>query len=207
MIRKDDFIIEKQELFFNQEIILENHRVRLVPFSEEYRNELEEIIFDDGMEFSLCCKTTEDLENYIAKTIKQRESQNGYPFIVIDNETDKVAGSTRYGNIIFQNKRLEIGWTWYGKKFRGSGLNKACKFELLKYAFEVMKFRRVQFSADIENIRSQKAIIKLGAQREGIFRANYINDEGQSRDDVYFSIVYTEWNKMKETIFKEFISE
>ncbi|MFJ7732818.1 GNAT family N-acetyltransferase [Lysinibacillus sp. NPDC097231] len=64
--------------------------------------------------------------------------------------------------------------------------------ELLKYAFEVMNFRRVQFSADIENTRSQNAIKKLGATEEGIFRANYIDSSGLSRDDVYFSIIYTE---------------
>jgi RimJ/RimL family protein N-acetyltransferase len=68
-------------------------------------------------------------------------------------------------------------------------LNKACKFELLKYVFENLGFRRVQVSVDVENIRSQKAVIKLGAKQEGVFRSNYIDASGNSRDDMYFSMI------------------
>jgi RimJ/RimL family protein N-acetyltransferase len=83
-------------------------------------------------------------------------------------------------------------------------INKACKFELLKYAFEKMKFQRVQFSVDAENIRSQKAVLKLGAKKEGLFRSNYLDAFGMSRDDIYYSIVASEWNDLKETIFKQY---
>ncbi|MFF2590657.1 GNAT family N-acetyltransferase, partial [Peribacillus butanolivorans] len=69
---------------------------------------------------------------------------------------------------------------------------------------EIMDFRRVQFSADIRNIRSQKAIKKLGATKEGVFRANYMDTSGVSRDDVYFSIIHSEWNDIKRNVFKEF---
>jgi RimJ/RimL family protein N-acetyltransferase len=154
-----------------KEIILENCRVRLVPFTRDYEDELRKIIFDEELSFSVNCKSDSDVRNYVERTIKQRTDSIAYPFIVMDKLTNEVAGSTRYGHISLDNKRLEIGWTWYGRKFRGTGLNKACKYELLNYAFETMKFRRVQFSADIENIRSQKAILNLGAAREGLFRA------------------------------------
>lgn len=128
----------------------------------------------------------------------------GYPFIVIDKKSRQVAGTTRLGNINIDSKRLEIGWTWYGKRFRGSGINKACKYELLKYAFETLYFRRVQFSVDIGNIRSQRAVLKIGAKQEGIFIQNYINANGESRDDIYFSIIEPEWSNLKTTIFKDF---
>ena len=193
--------------FYEQEIVLENDHVKLIPFTEAYEVDLRKIIFDEELSFSVNCKTNEDVRDYVRKTMKLRKNSVAYPFIVIDKQTNEIAGSTRFGHISFENKRLEIGWTWYERKFRGTGLNKACKFELLKYAFEIMKFRRIQFSADIDNLRSQKAILKLGASREGVFRRNYINAEGESRDDVYFSVVDTEWKELQSTIFKEYVGD
>jgi len=196
------------QTFLYDFIVLENQRVKLVPFSEEYEAELREFIFDDGMDYSgAYSKTNEDVDRYINKTMNELKNHISYPFIVIDKATNEVAGSTRYGNISFESLKLEIGWTWYGKKFRGSGLNKACKFELLKFAFETINFRRVQFSADIDNIRSQKAILKLGAKQEGIFRANDIDSDGNSRDEAYFSIIHTEWDHIKNKNFINYLFE
>jgi RimJ/RimL family protein N-acetyltransferase len=191
--------------FYNNQIILENHLVKLIPFEEKYKKELKNIIYDEEVYYTIECKNDAELDKYIDETVNQRMLGNSYPFLVIDKRTNEIAGSTRFGNVQFNNKRLEIGWTWYGKPYRGTGLNKACKFELLKYAFEIMDFRRVQFSADIRNIRSQKAIKKLGATKEGVFRANYMDTSGVSKDDVYFSIIHTEWNDIKRNVFKEFI--
>jgi RimJ/RimL family protein N-acetyltransferase len=196
------------EHFFDRSILLENKRVKLVPFTEVYQEGLEEIIYDQEItQFSgHHFKSFDDLFKYIHNKIEQRSLHKEYPFIVIDKTNNQVAGATSYANILFGNKRLEIGWTWYGKQFRGTGINKACKFELLKYAFEVMDFRRVQFSVDVENIRSQKAVLKLGATQEGIFRHNYIDEKsGRSRDDIYYSIIQSEWEEIKETIFNEFL--
>jgi RimJ/RimL family protein N-acetyltransferase len=189
---------------FKQEIILENSRAKLVPFSRKYTGELAKIILDEELFFAVNCKTVEEVNQYMERTLRRRAENVTYPFIIIDKNTNQVAGSTSFGHIELDNKRLEIGWTWYGRPFRGTGLNKACKYELLKYAFESMEFRRVQFSADIDNIRSQKAILKLGATREGLFRSNYINSLGDSRDDVYYSMIYSEWDEIKQSVFKEF---
>jgi RimJ/RimL family protein N-acetyltransferase len=191
--------------FYNNQIILENDLVKLIPFEEKYKKQLKNIIYDEEVYYTIECKNDAELDKYIDETVNQRMLGNSYPFLVIDKRTNEIAGSTRFGNVQFNNKRLEIGWTWYGKLYRGTGLNKACKFELLKYAFEIMDFRRVQFSADIRNSRSQKAIKKLGATKEGVFRANYMDTSGVSRDDVYFSIIHTEWNDIKRNMFKEFI--
>ncbi|MFF2289522.1 GNAT family N-acetyltransferase [Peribacillus butanolivorans] len=191
--------------FYYSQIILENHLVKLIPFEEKYKEQLKNIIYDEEVYYTIECKNDAEFNKYIDETVNQRMLGYSYPFLVIDKRTNEIAGSTRFGHIQFNNKRLEIGWTWYGKPYRGTGLNKACIFELLKYAFEIMDFRRVQFSADIRNIRSQKAIKKLGATKEGIFRANYMDTSGVSRDDVYFSIIHTEWNDIKRNVFKEFI--
>lgn len=192
--------------FLNQEIQLENYKVLLTPFTEEKGKELREIIFDNHIwEYMGIYITTEtQFENYISE-ILQNQFKNAYTFIITDKITNKVAGVTSYGNINFKSEKLEIGWTWYGKKFQGTGLNKACKYELLRYGFESINIRRIQFSADLENIKSQKAIEKLGATKEGVFRNNYIDTNGKSKDDVYYSIIKNEWNKIKETHFGEFV--
>ncbi|MBP1990604.1 GNAT family N-acetyltransferase [Paenibacillus eucommiae] len=185
--------------FFNTPIVLENARVQLIPFSESSKEGLRSIIFDEEItQFTKNhIKSEADFNQYFDKVLVSKQLNQSYPFIVIDKHTGEVAGSTRYGNIGFENKRLEIGWTWYGRSFRGTGINKACKFELLKYAFEVMKFKRVQFSVDAENIRSQKAVLNLGAKQEGLFRSNYLDADGQSRDDIYYSIIAAEWDGIK----------
>jgi RimJ/RimL family protein N-acetyltransferase len=190
---------------FKNEITMENSRVKLVPFAKKYEMDLRKIIKDDDITYTVTCKTNEDVSKYVERMLDRRQDNVLYPFIIIDKITNEVAGSTSFGHIFEDNKRLEIGWTWLGKSFRGTGLNKACKYELIKYAFEMMQFRRVQWSADIDNIRSQKAILKLGATREGLFRSNYINRYGESRDDVYFSMVDSEWDSIKQSVFKEYV--
>ncbi|SFL26319.1 Protein N-acetyltransferase, RimJ/RimL family [Paenibacillus sp. 1_12] len=192
--------------FYQSHIILENDIIKLIPFNEKYENDLRQIIFDKEItKFTgNHIVSDQDLKNYINSTLKSRNEKISYPFIVIDKASGQVAGSTRFGNILFHSKRLEIGWTWYGDAFRGKGINKASKFELLRYAFEEMDFNRVQFSVDIENIRSQKAVLRIGAKQEGVFRNNYINAKGDPRDDVYFSIIKSEWPDIKSTVFSEF---
>ncbi|SFD41541.1 Protein N-acetyltransferase, RimJ/RimL family [Flavobacterium phragmitis] len=189
------------------EIILENERVLLIPFENERNIELKEIIFNDEIwkYMGMYVRNDQDFENYIQTTLKQKADGICYPFLTIDKATDRVAGSTRYGYINHGSEKCEIGWTWYGKDFQGTGLNKACKYELLHFGFEQIQFRRIQFSADLENERSQRAIENLGALKEGLFRNNYIDSEGKSRDDVYYSIILEEWKNTKRDYFGEFI--
>ncbi|MFD2615688.1 GNAT family N-acetyltransferase [Paenibacillus gansuensis] len=194
--------------FFQTDIVLENDIVRLVPFNESYECGLRKIIFDKGITQSTgnYIVTNEDFKEYMSRTLSSRRDGASYPFIVIHKTSGQVAGSTRFGNMVFQSKRLEIGWTWYGEVYRGTGINKATKYELLTFAFEKLNFNRVQFSVDTDNLRSQKAVLKLGAKQEGIFRSNYINAKGEPRDDVYFSIIKSEWPGIKATEFSEFTS-
>jgi RimJ/RimL family protein N-acetyltransferase len=189
------------------DIILENEKVLLLPFENERNSELKEIIFDDEIwkYMGMYVRNDSDFENYIQNTLKQKTDGICYPFLIIDKASNKVAGSTRYGYLNHDSQKCEIGWTWYGTAFQGTGLNKACKYELLNFGFENIQFRRIQFSADLENKKSQKAIEKLGALKEGIFRNNYIDAEGKSKDDVYYSIILEEWNSTRKENFGDFI--
>ncbi|WOC39972.1 GNAT family protein [Polaribacter sp. HL-MS24] len=187
-------------------IELENNRVLLIPFENIRNLELKEIIFNNEIwkYMGMFIRTESDFENYIKNTLKDKENGVCYPFLIIDKKSGKVAGSTRYGNINIASQKSEIGWTWYGKDFQGTGLNKACKYELLNFGFEKIGFRRIQFSADEGNIRSQRAIEKLGAIKEGVFRNNYIDSEGKSKNDVYYSIVKEDWKDLKKERFSKF---
>jgi RimJ/RimL family protein N-acetyltransferase len=104
-----------------------------------------------------------------------------------------LAGSTRYLAIEEAHRRLEIGHTWYAPQVWGTRVNPACKLALLRYAFDSLEFNRVELKTDSRNLRSQGAIAKLGATREGVFRAHVIRADGSLRDSVYFSIVRDEW--------------
>jgi len=190
----------------DSKIILENSRVLLLPFESERKSELKKIIFNHDIwrYMGMNIETESDFKQYVHETLELKKKGACYPFIIVDKKTNEVAGSTRFGNINQKSEKCEIGWTWYGSQFQGTGLNKATKYELLNFGFETLGFRRIQLSADLENIRSQKAIEKLGAQREGVFRNNYIDSNGVSKDDVYYSIIKEEWPQLKSTLFSEF---
>lgn len=189
------------------EIILENERVLLIPFENKRNTELKEIIFNDEIwkYMGMYVRNDQDFESYIQNTLKQKADGICYPFLIIDKATNRVAGSTRYGYLNYASKKCEKGWTWYGAAFQGTGLNKACKYELLNFGFEKIQFKRIQFSADLQNEKSQRAIEKLGALKESLFRNNYIDSEGNSKDDVYYSIILEEWKNTKRDYFGEFI--
>ncbi len=182
-------------------MILENRRARLLPFTAEGAEGLREIIFDDTIwkYMGHYIRTEEDLNDYISATLKAANNQTTIPFLVIDKDYGTLAGCTRLGKLDINNKRAEIGWTWYGTQFQGTGLNAAVKELVLAYGFEVLKLNRIQFGADIRNIRSQRAIEKLGAVKEGIRYAHYVDSEGEVQDDVYYSIVRNQWEEINAT--------
>ena len=194
------------EKFFKEQTILENERAKLTPLQKNDFDELDKVAYDPqiwklGMSN---VKEPRDLEAYIATVLKERENKISYPFLIFDKQTNDAAGSTRYGNISFEHKRLEIGWTWMHPRFQGTGLNKACKFLLLQFAFEVLLFNRVELKTDVLNLQSQKAMRKIGAKEEGIFRKHSITSSGRIRDSIFFCITNDEWPEIKQTIFKEF---
>lgn len=147
----------------------------------------------------------ENLEKYIQLAIKARDNKTEFPFIVFDKKLGKYAGSTRFYDINFDFKTLQLGYTWYGKAFRGTGLNKHCKFLLLQYAFENLGMERVEFRADANNARSIAAMKSIGCQVEGILRNHMPTFDSQvRRDSIILSIVRTEWfDVVKENLKKQ----
>lgn len=136
----------------------------------------------------------ENLTNYIQLALKSRENNTEYPFIVFDKKSGKYAGSTRFYDINLAFKTLQLGYTWYGKEFRGTGLNKHCKFLLLQFAFETLGMDRVEFRADNNNQRSIAAMKSIGCKVEGVLRDHmptYNSDV--RRDSIILSILRQEW--------------
>jgi len=134
-----------------------------------------------------------NLENYIDIAIKARENQTEFPFIVFDKTTGIYAGSTRFYDINFPFKTLQLGYTWYASDFRGTKLNKHCKFLLLQYAFEVLDMERVEFRADSNNQRSIAAMKSIGCKVDGVLRNNSPTFDGGRRDSIVLSILKDEW--------------
>jgi RimJ/RimL family protein N-acetyltransferase len=124
-------------------------------------------------------------------------------FAIYSKSLKKYIGSSSFGSIALKDQRLEIGWTWLSPEVQGSGLNNKCKFLMLRHAFENMGIKRVEFRTDARNIRSIKAIEKLGATKEGLLRSHMLMLDGQRRDTFYYSILTEEWPKLKTEVFGE----
>jgi RimJ/RimL family protein N-acetyltransferase len=135
----------------------------------------------------------ENMGNYINSALKARDAGSDYPFIVFDKQANAYAGLTRFYDIQLHHNTLQLGYTWYGKAFQGTGLNKHCKFLLLSFAFEEMMMERVEFRADNGNNRSLAAMKSIGCTVEGVLRRNYVKANGIRRDSAILSILKPEW--------------
>jgi RimJ/RimL family protein N-acetyltransferase len=122
------------------------------------------------------------------------------PFAVIHLGSGRAIGWTTYLDIVPGDERLEIGWTWYGSAYWRSPVNTESKLLLLTHAFEDLGMGRVQLKTDHLNLRSQKAIARLGARHEGVLRRHRQRPDGTWRDTVYFSLLADEWPAAKERL-------
>jgi RimJ/RimL family protein N-acetyltransferase len=182
------------DTFFLLELIVENDFLLLRPLTINDIDAIEKISYSDELgEFGARVKNRKDLDYYFEFCLKSKEKKELYPFIIINKKNNKPIGITMFGNIDFNSKRLEIGWTWIGEKFQGTGLNALCKGLLLDYCFNDLELRRVEFKIDINNIKSQKAIEKIGAYKEGLLRNYNIQSYGESTGTYIYSILKNEW--------------
>ena len=138
-----------------------------------------------------------DMQNWVLDILSRVDKGTGLPFAVIHLASGRVAGATRYLNIMPNDRGLEIGGTWYGTDFQRTPVNTECKYLLLTHAFETLKCIRVQLKTDARNERSQNAIERIGAKKEGILRNHMILPDGRYRDSVFYSILDTEWADVK----------
>lgn len=149
--------------------------------------------------------TEEAVLQYVENAVREHESDQAYKLMIICKETGKIIGSTTLFDISLQHKRLEIGYTWITPAYWRTNINTNCKYLLLTYCFEQLGLQRVQIKTDHENIRSQKAIERLGATKEGILRNHMIRKNGTIRHTVMYSIVQEEWPEVKEHFEKNLL--
>lgn len=141
--------------------------------------------------------TPEKLKEYVEIAVDGYYHKTAIPFIVFDKVKKEYAGTTRYMNINWKYKVLEIGSTWIGREFQGTGLNGQMKKLMLDYAFETLNFEKVEFRIDERNIRSRKAVEKLGCKLEGILRKNVYLTDGYKRNTCCYGILKEEWINKK----------
>lgn len=139
----------------------------------------------------------EDMRAWIEAALRQRETGTQLPFAIVEQATDTAVGSTRYLNISPRDRGLEIGWTWLTPRVQRTGVNTECKYLLLRHAFEQLEAIRVQIKTDGRNDISQRAIERLGAQREGVLRKHMLVQDTYIRDTVMYSILDSEWPAVK----------
>ena len=179
------------------EYILEDERVLLRPLKA---TDLEFLLpfaikEPDTWKYSgVSAKGEDGMKNYIDAALNGRLEGKEYPFIVYDKQTAEYAGSTRFYDIQPALQTVQLGYTWYGEKFRGTGLNKHCKFLLLQFAFESLDALRVEFRADARNEKSIAAMKSIGCTPEGILRSNMPLQDGGRRDSIVLSILKDEWD-------------
>lgn len=145
----------------------------------------------------------QDMEQYVETAVKCYKKGTDLPFVVIDQKTNEVVGSTRLYNISKENKTVELGQTWYHPSVQRTSMNTECKYMLLQYAFEELQMLRVQIKTDLRNEKAQRAIERLGAVKEGVLRNERKLPSGYVRDAVVYSIISSEWPVVKEQLLKK----
>ena len=180
-------------------LTLENNRVKLSLLDLSNYVHLEAIAQEKDLIFysPSDISTPEKLRDYVQVAVDGYYHKTVIPFIVYDKQKEAYAGSTRFGLINWKNKVLHIGWTWIGHRFQGTGLNTNMKFLMLEYAFETLKFEKVEFRIDARNAKSRRAVEKLGATLEGILRKNGKMKGGYRRNSCCYGILKDEWPQIK----------
>ncbi len=147
-----------------------------------------------------------DMEEYVGASLADRDAGIAIPFAILQQDSDTVLGCTRFGNVALQHRRLEIGWTFLDPAVWRTAVNSECKRLLLGYAFDQMDCGRVELKTDALNDRSRRAILRLGAQEEGILRSHIVCEDGRVRDTVYFSILKNEWPNVRSFLDERLMS-
>ncbi|GAB3224400.1 GNAT family N-acetyltransferase [Algoriphagus aestuariicola] len=175
----------------DRDLVLEDSRIRLAPMKAEDLPLLQPIALDAEMwtYFTYDLSIPKEMEKWAEPHFKAERLQ----FTVVDKESGKVAGATAFGNYSPRDERIEIGWTWLGRDFQGTGINQAMKKLMLNYCFGTMRLKRVEIKTDVLNIPARKALLKLGAIEEGILRSHTLLTHGRRRDTIYYSFIEGEW--------------
>ena len=184
-------------------LTLTGKHVRLEPMTEAHIPVLAAIgagqEFWDFMVYGKM-ENEEDMRGWVRDILSRAEKGTDLPFVAIHLASGRVAGATRYLNIMPNDRGLEVGGTWYGLDFQRTPVNTECKYLLFRHAFETLGCIRVQLKTDLLNERSQKAIGRIGAVKEGVLRNHMILPDGRVRHSVFYSILDTEWPDVKKKL-------
>lgn len=185
-----------------EEVTLEGKFVRLEPLRIEHLEALAEAGIAEGVwRWTVQDITTiEEMKVYVETALNERERGVSLPFVTRERASNKVIGSTRFGNIDISNRSVEIGWTWINPEWQRTYVNTEAKLLMLTHAFETWDCIRVQLKTDALNEKSRNAILRIGAKFEGILRQQMITDSGRLRDTAYFSIIDKEWIDVKSNL-------
>ena len=181
---------------------LENAHVLLRPLEAGDREALHEIAMDPGIwrYFVSLVEDDEDFAAFFDATLADQRAGRRVVFAITDKRSGRTAGSMSYGNLAEADRRLEIGWSWLGKEFRGQGVNRWAKYLLLEHAFERLGAARVEFKTDALNEQARRGLRNIGAVQEGILRSYNPMPGGRRRDAVFYSVLSAEWPEVKRQL-------
>lgn len=145
-------------------------------------------------------QSIEDMSYLVNGALQAREEGTEFPFVIFDKDSGEIVGSTRFLNISIPNSNLEIGWTWLSPTVWRTRINTECKYLLLKHCFETLGTIRVQLKTDSRNVRSQQAIERMGAVKEGVLRNHMVMSDGYFRNSVYYSVIDQDWAQVKDKL-------
>lgn len=183
----------------NFDINLQNEKILLRPTVKSDFEPLKTLTHNKTMwiYFTHDLSDNKDFETWFNEALNGNETKTRLPFTIIQKENNKVVGATSFGNISMRDKRIEIGWTWFGPEFWGKGLNIQAKYLMLKYCFEVLHFERVEFKTDVLNTHARNALLQMNITEEGILRSHTLMTKGRRRDTIFYSVLNPEWQELK----------
>jgi RimJ/RimL family protein N-acetyltransferase len=186
--------------------VLEGEIIRLLPLEREHFADLTELAKEKRIwqYYTFDGTDSDRLIDMLESTLADREKGTAFPFVIFHRQEQRIIGNTRLMEIQPQHRRLEIGGTWLHPSFWASEVNPECKLVLLRYCFEVLGVYRVQLRTDENNIRSRKAIQKIGGQYEGVFRNDMVRDNGTKRNSAYYSVTDSDWPLVKKSLSELF---
>ncbi|CAM3593547.1 GNAT family protein [Aeromicrobium ponti] len=179
---------------------LENNAVQLIPMKLDHVEGIYEAAQDKRIWEHMSVDLTEKscVLQYVQDALQKREQGTDFAYVIVNKKTEKIIGATWFLDMSKQHQRLEIGSTWMNPIYWRSNINTNCKYLLLKYCFEDLSLNRVQIKTGHENLRSQKAIERIWAEKEGILRNHMIRKEGIIRHTVLYSVIKEDWGKVKK---------
>ena len=181
---------------------LTSDKITLVPMTLAHRDQIVEAAADGNLWelWYTGVPSAKSIDGYLESAMQDIAQGAALPFVIIDNASSKVIGSSRYCHATPEHRRVEIGYTFYSKSFQRTSVNTHCKMLMLSYAFEQLDTIAVEFRTHWHNHASRAAIARLGAKQDGVLRNHSIDADGALRDTVVFSILQSEWLTVKKSL-------